>query len=47
MASSKHENKIVLSESARAETCKAHKAVVDSFLESPPANVVGLAEGIK
>ncbi|MEC4748875.1 hypothetical protein [Methylomicrobium sp. Wu6] len=41
------ETRLVLSEKAREETCKAHSAVVESFLEKPPANVIGLAEGIK
>jgi len=48
MATTKHyENKLVLSEKAREETCKAHSAVIESFLEARLANVVGLAEGIK
>jgi hypothetical protein len=48
MATTKHyETKLVLSEKAREETCKAHRAVIESFLEARLANVVGLAEGIK
>lgn len=47
MAAKQSENKMLLSENAREETYKAHSAVVDDFLQNPPANVVGLAEGIK
>lgn len=43
----KHSEKHILSAKAREETGKAHAASVDEFLEKPPANVVGLAEGIK
>jgi len=46
-AAKQFETRLVLSEKAREETTKAHSAVVDGFLETPPANVVGLAEGIK
>jgi hypothetical protein len=38
---------MVLSVKAREETCKAHSAAVEKFMEKPAANVVGLAEGIK
>ncbi|HRP97863.1 MAG TPA: hypothetical protein PL143_16610 [Rhodocyclaceae bacterium] len=48
MAGKQDDNsKMTLSAKAREETCKAHAAAVDDFLEQPPANVVGLAEGIK
>ena len=47
MAAKQSENKMLLSENAREETYKVHSAVVDDFLQNPPANVVGLAEGIK
>jgi len=41
------EVKMALSVKAREETCKAHSACVEEFLEKPMANVIGLAEGIK
>lgn len=47
MAAKQDENKMVLSLKAREETCKAHNAAVEEFLQKPAANVVGLAEGIK
>ncbi len=39
--------KMALSVKVREETRKAHIAAVDEFLDRRPANVVGLAEGIK
>ena len=47
MTAKQDENKMVLSVKAREETCKAHSAAVEKFMEKPAANVVGLAEGIK
>lgn len=47
MSSKQDEGKMALSVKARQETCKAHSACVEEFLEKPMANVVGLAEGIK
>lgn len=41
------ENKMVLTAKYREETCKAHSACVEEFMEKPSANVIGLAEGIK
>jgi hypothetical protein len=45
MTAKQDENKMVLSVKAREETCKAHSAAVEKFMEKPAANVVGLAEG--
>lgn len=47
MSSKQDEGKMALSVKTRQETCKAHSACVEEFLEKPMANVVGLAEGIK
>jgi hypothetical protein len=47
MSAKLDEGKMILSAKAMEETAKAHSAAVDEFLEKPPANVVGLAEGIK
>lgn len=47
MNSKQDEGKMALSVKARDETCKAHNACVEEFLQKPMANVVGLAEGIK
>jgi len=47
MNTKQDERKMILSVKSREETGKAHADAVDEFLEKPPANVVGLAEGVK
>lgn len=44
---SQDDMKKTLSGQSKQETAKAHNAAVDDFLAKPPANVVGLAEGVK